>query len=732
MKPPWNDGTKRDPVSDRNAIGVDEILRGVAETLLAIVALALPWELYQRLPGTELTLTKVAGTLLIPVALVLLIRHRSFPRTGLERPFALFAAACLLSWTVSLEPAVTTRQLAVYGTYLLFFYAVVATVPGAISARVLMACYAVSSVAVALLTIAAYGGWVWPMHWDVATWATAPLLEEYRAGVPMRMTAASGDFNLAALELLIGLGFVLFAWRPGRIALLVAQWFASAVIVAAILIAMSRSGLVLAAGLLVAAAVRQTRLKPSISVAIVAAFAVIAAIVIVAFEPAFLAVLWDRTAGAVVHDEGSARGRMEVYRIGFRLIDDYMWLGCGLGAVDAALSRSEFAGEVVMTLHSLPFTLFLETGILGLMGYLWVSYKAGSIAVRHVRGEESAGGVATGFLAAFTAGWLMLLVQPFPMLSLYPFLLGAGLGPFARNVEFATSIARLRWPAVVTAVAVVVVVVGLSVPAYQRTITGVVGYRDWMAQGYAAQRAGAWDAAEEAYERAYELARDDVKALDGSYQEQALALAELKPLFAEMLDWDEQSACPPFIAAASYMAGRLALAEGNYEKASARLSTAWELFPPFEASRFLMGEAAWRAGMFAEALKQYAAWAAISSELRPSGDRRMMEWTQVLPHPGGPPLLAAANFRRLGQWDSAVAIFGALAEDDAVPAEVHFNLGVDAELRGDFSAAVVAYRTALGISPEHVAARERLTALAPERPEPGGAERITSGDQTRE
>lgn len=665
-----------------NSTTFDRAVHGAAMFLLALIAMAHPWEVYQRIPFIGATTMKVAGALLMPLALIAWWRAgRPWLRTGAGAPIAVFAAACCFSLLFSVDPQATAFQLIIYATYVPFFIALVVFIDSSERAHRLMVLYAASTTAVAIVACICALGQLWPVAWDTASWANQRIIHEYRAGLPLRMTAAAGDFNLAALEALIALAFTLFAYPQKRTTLVrIARAIAATLLIASIAIAMSRSGLLIAAGLVLASPIRTRRGLVGAAV-LGLVLGLIATAILAWVDLPFVEVTRDRLLGGITHDDGSVRGRMDVYRIGLSIVPQYIITGCGLGAIDTAMAMTPDKDNVVMTLHSTTLKILIETGIIGFVAFIWLCIAAIRSAMR-----SEATPTARPFIAALVAGLAMTAVQPFPMLSLYPFVFALAFGPVTRMTHPASRVANPIAPTI--AAAILVAFVTFNIAAMQRAAQSYEQYADAIETGGQSVERGDMSAAIVHYTRAIQLAEGMAEAMP--YRQEAERLLQTKLLYHDMAI---PASRPMPVATSRFLRGRALLAIGNWDEAEADLIEAIEREGQFIHAHYALAEAAWRIGRYREALEYYG--------------RTPMPTART----GKPSLQDAAALRRGGNWAEALAMYEELSKEPDAYAEVWFNLGVGAELDGDVAAARKMYERALGTDPTHIGAITRMDLL---------------------
>ncbi|MDZ4858478.1 MAG: tetratricopeptide repeat protein [Candidatus Hydrogenedentes bacterium] len=715
---------------------------------LCSLAIALPWELFQRLPFTGFTVAKLAGVVTVACAIALAIADRRYrwPRTGIGAPLAVLATVCVISITYSLDRAATLRQLVVYASYLAFIFAAVTFIGRPTISRLLVHCYIISSMVVAVVTVACYAGALWPTSWTTASTPLQRLILEYRHGVPMRMVAAGNDFNQAAMLILVAFVASLFLYQ-GR-ALLVSRRFVlhtgQILLVSALFISMSRSAVILAGLFAVYWLVTVPR-RRWLAAAFAAGLCILGVLLLAYFAQGFWETFIHRAQGGVAHDDASIRGRWQVYQIGFALLPEYGLWGCGLGAVDAAMTMSRFKDEAVMTMHSLPMIFLLELGIAGFFAYLWLLVRLVK-TVREWPGHDSIEARFTGraLTATVLAIIAMTVVQPFPFLPLYPFIIALICGPYCGKIgerdDETSSKPRFtvrRGPIALAAVFVGIVVV-VNQTSYQITASRLADAVDGLAAGLDAERSANWSVAVEHYRTVTNDGRGI--SMDSEYAGIARALVDPEPVFLAMnIPWLD----PPLQAAAHYGLGRACLAQNEVATARNAFEAAWTLDARFNFLRFDLAEALWSAGLYADAIRLYGEAAEVPSALLSNKQRKAIavvksrtdaatalhtfstmdnHWRSLLPNrllSGNDASDEASRLerglllRRLGRWTEALVVYQETLTLFPMSAEATFNLGVQSEIEGHADRAIELYRKTVQLSPHHADAAKRLSAITP-------------------
>ncbi|GEM_PF-2303332 len=685
--------------------------------------MAWPWEMFQRVPGVGVTLVKVCGAALIVLVGAQRARDRRFPRTGLEAPLCVFAAACLVSAMHSLDPRLSVAELKTLLSYLVLFYAVACATAEAEDAAAVARAFAVSAMLVGLLALACAAGWAAPAIVSATRQLGRRITTDMRAGALMRMAATTPDFNQGVLALLAALPVALWLsfahWRnPWRTS---ATALTASVLVAGIIVAFSRSALVAAMALLVtlAATLGRRRFGAWKTVAVMAAVIAVMGIVGLPYAKALV----ERAARGITSRDASYETRWYGFTVAWSLLPKYGLVGTGVGASDVAMREAadplRLAGA---TLHSGPFKYWLELGIVGLAAYAWFWLRAARLVWRHLLKSDDPipQRLGAALLGVFFACFLMLAVQPFTTLSLFPFLLGLAFGPIAARAGETRPSGAVphRRASIVLAAVLVLVVVLPNVARYQAACRRVSHFADTLDAGPRAERRGAWSSAEETYSRALEMASGEATACPLSklpYYATAAAVAELDVLFPDMAivlpDPDPRAAC-------AFARGRVRAASGDTAGAVEDFGAALDAESDFAEAAWAIAETRWASGDYADALDAYARARLLEATPRNAAFRDRMasvdsaiadlsrEGTAVAGR-----VEAADLARRRGRWDEAVAWCREIIREHADVAQARFFLGIDAERRNDTAEAIAHYRAAIEAVPAFIQASERLAAL---------------------
>ncbi|GMU91934.1 MAG: hypothetical protein AMXMBFR4_09920 [Candidatus Hydrogenedentota bacterium] len=594
--------------------GVDSVLDSIAFAAACVMAAAWPWGIFQRITGPGLTLIKVSSLVIIAAGAARLLRARTFAalRTGLEWPIGLMALACAQSAAHSLDRGASAALIAQYLQYFVLFYALILTVRHVKRGVCLCKLFVVSCILVSLYAIAAGQGWVYPAYLKQTDPLGKYVSAELRTSHLMRLAAATPDLNEGVLPALLAFPLLaVFLAGAGastrRFAVLLL--FAMA-IVWAIVLSFSRSSLLIVA--LLSGVYLWTLARRYVGWW--KTFATALALVMVAFAVAqpYLGALGRRALSGITERNASYIGRLHGFEVAWSLVPRYGLLGCGLGASDLAIRPAadpRLLGGA--TLHSVPFKLLLETGLLGLAAYLWLWFTTiQTTRSRLLRSEMADARIfGWGVLGAYTACFLVLAVQPFLALSLFPLLLAIGIGPasaVARDDKTAAS-APSSWPGRHMAVAMisVAVVVLPNLHQYNRTADRLVRYADALYAGLEAERRGDWTLAREAVESAHAVlggVQGAQAVLSAPYADIAEGLPDFPYLFRAVY-LPERGTSP--LAAGAFALGRIDFAEGRFKRAAEHFETALGIAPQSAVLAFASAEALWAAGHSARAVEAY-------------------------------------------------------------------------------------------------------------------------------
>jgi tetratricopeptide (TPR) repeat protein len=695
----------------------DKTTHGLVLFALAVFALAWPWEVYQRLPLPGMTLVKLTGLGIIFLALVARLRRSRVDstapamnalRTGLELPILLFALACVQSLVHSLDMRASLFLFAQYVLYLVLFYAVIVLVRDRRDVSALAWCFVLSAAGVAVLSLFVAAGALYPTLVDATRHLAARLSEDMREGPSVRIAATALDFNQGVLPLLMALPLGLFLSLRLHRAL---RWIALPLVVillAGIAVSFSRSTMAAAALVLLFAVLAGLRGRVSQKWLIGACALGVLALLVVGY--AWWEPLSNRLLRGIGSYDPSYSSRWYVFEKAWEILPQYWLFGTGLNASDAAIAQvADPEAWRGITLHSVPFKLLLETGIFGLIAWIWLY---GAMCWRVWRGYADAPLLRNAWLGVFLVTFLVQLVQPYMALSLYPFILGLALASVARRAG-ATSPAledsgtpfeggkdalhdsseakagakapalQGRFAPILGALLLTSTIVVWNGIAYQRTAAETVALADALEQALQQERQGDWQAAGDVYQSVGES-----EIHRSRFYPVAADVAEFPVVMKDMHLPAETS---PADAARTGL-GRVAYARGDFESAASRFATV--ALPQAEA---LQAVALWQAGAFADAIPHFRS--AMGAPPAPTTT------------PAETPLEQAENWLKLGELDRARALIAEVGETQEHAAEAQYLLGMAAESEKDRAAAKDHYRKAIAHLGTHARAQERLKAF---------------------
>jgi tetratricopeptide (TPR) repeat protein len=688
-------------------------------SLVLAMAAALPWELFQRVPPLEVTVAKAAGAVLVLAvgARMLVERRRGIPRTGLEMPILALLAVMGLAAVMSEDRAASVAQLPVHTGYFLVYCAVAAAISSAWRARLVSSVFVASSAAVGALAVACRLGLAAPTLVDATRITGRWTTQEAWFDLTSRMAPASSDFNQGALPLLAAFCLALFLLVAGNKGRAWPALMAGLLALAGIVIALSRSSmllaLVLAAGFVFVGFRRGARRT---AVWFAASAAVAVAVLVALMGPAGVLDRMTKLAGD--HDS-SYEARMAAFDAGWALLPEYWIAGTGPGASDGVIAKSAYGARVGgATIHSVPFKLLFETGVAGLVALLWLYWRALRL---HLRGLKGGSGEIRAHSAAFLALgatlFFVTLVQPFMMLALFPFLLGVATGPLAASDLNGQSGALPRIWIIAPAAFVAGVVAGNAIE-FQRTVEQARPFARTLVAAALAEQSGDWEAAQAAYADAGNLLEGDggVPLHDTRYYAQAAEVLDVAYAYRRM--GVRHRRLNPF-AAICYGQARVEAAQSFGPLAVVRLDAAAEFEPRFAQAHFTAAELLWDLGAYAEALDRYAKARSLESVPENAEFRRFVAPMDALIAGAaasseiGDRLRRAQFLRRRARWDEAVELYARAVEQDTDCSEALFNLGVQSLIEGKGDVARRFFARALQASPGHY---ETVRQLAVSRP----------------
>ncbi len=638
----------------------------LALLFLFLFALAWPWEIFQRLPFVGITLVKAAGLSLIALAALDWAKARRLPQTGLALPLAVFAVACGQSVLHSVDRGLSLSLLWQFFTYFLLFNAVSSAASGVPASRRVALAFALSAVAVAVLAMACAAGWLAPSLASPIRPLGRHLSAEMRNGALVRVAPTTTDFNQGVLMPLVAFPMVLYLL--GRERGLLRRWLswpAAALLVGGIVVAFSRSSLLaivlLTAGCLFDQVRTRRRLWP------LAGAVLVGAVLALAFGEGYLLALGERLTRGIGRRDASYETRWYVFGLAGQILPRHFLFGCGLGASDQLIAQiADPAKWKGTTVHSMPYKLLLETGILGFVAYFWLWWRAFRDTWRLLyRSEnEDLRRFGAAFLGVFFACFFVLAIQPFGTLSVFPLLLGLAYGPMLRMRadEMPQDGVHMGSPRVPIAAALAVAaLVFVNQYQYQAVAKAASHFADALDEAYQAEAKGDWLAAEGAYRSAESCPPLGVAELEASaFADTALAVADTAFVF-EAMGLDKPGRRPS--TAVSYGRARLDFGAPAGQDALAAAEKLVDESPHWAQARYLLAESLWLAESYERAIDAYAA--AVQCESAP-GNTKHRERMAVMDAridtllDGGLDDAGLAEvclwLRKRGRWEEAAAL----------------------------------------------------------------------------
>ncbi len=698
---------------------------------LLLFAVAWPWEIFQRVPILGGTVASWAGLVCIAWAIIeALFQRRLWRRTGLEAPIALLAVACLQSASHTLDWGLTAPLLRQYLLYLVLFYAVYQLVRTPSEAVLLCSVFMVSCVFVGLFSLICAGGVLHPAYIGATHAFGRRMGAEVQMGALMRIAATTLDFNQGVFPLLLALPMAALLWSNSPKATV--RWGGRAgvllmllVLTGGIVVSFSRSS-ILGIGLVLALFFATCWLRASRKGWVLTAIAACVGVgVVLLWISGYGEALWLRALRGLTSRDASYQSRLYVFQLAGRLLPTYAWFGTGLGAsvkaIAAVADPQIWQGTVI---HSVPGRFLLETGILGLVGYLWLWGGMLRLAWRrfHTAEDQVQQRLAGVVLLVYGVGFWILLVQPFMALSLFPFLLAlfqAGLRVEKASLKKSADRGGERGMAVLAGVLIVLLVM-LNVTRYQQTCRWLFHYGDVLETGIAAEQEGDWEAAC----LQYEDAANRLKGLGGvdaweklPYSDVAMEIAGLAWVCDAMEVAEVGGHLRPVVASALGLA-RVAYARGDFKEARTRFEQVLGLSKA-DIYAYMLAETYWAEGTYAKAIQEYGRAGILpqTADFKELMARLEDSIRTAALQEGVESGVEAANIMvKQGRFWEAIAMCREVLQAGDVSAEACFLMGVDAECTGEKTLACDWYERAVAVLPSHQQAQLRLSTLVAQQP----------------
>jgi hypothetical protein len=385
------------------------LLRRAQIHTLFICVLSLPLQAVLILPEIGLTITKITGALLIALVLIEypLCRRWPIPRLGVESATVLALIAAALSTTASTFPKESFSSFSVFVQYAVICYScahvamqrgVMEKLPG------FFACGAAVSGAGAVLA-----------------WFNVLVTPTVDALVPgsaiRRVCYGMPDANEQAMVLVFALALLIFTATQPRLRII--KFGAILLFCAGLLLTMSRTGWVCAALVLALRGLTHERRK------------IIVPLSLTMVLIAFIAL----TAEATSTGDRSIASRVLYNVQAIETAQSAGAFGHGVGTVyHVTKDFSDPLGRKVgVTVHNVPLTVWIETGWVGLLAYLWLWSCVGAVLIvssRRARDDEDKLQM-TGYCVVALSYAIFSQTMPFLQRSSLAVLLGCALGAAA-------------------------------------------------------------------------------------------------------------------------------------------------------------------------------------------------------------------------------------------------------------------------------------------------------------
>lgn len=412
-------------------------LRHMQTFALFVCVLSLPIQGLALVPGTGLTLTKIAGAGLVLLVATerLALRKWPFPRIGIESAVILALAAGALSLSTSVARAESLRALVIFAEYALICYACAHVAMRDNDQRYIPWLIVLGG------ALSGAGGLCVQAGFPVSPTVDTQILG---SGV-RRICFGLPDANEQAMLLVFALALLLFAPKPN-----LRRWLWPALAVSFLFIAgglvltMSRTGWVCGALIIAARALIHPRRGMFVALLLAAVAASVVTVSIV--RPDIVDSVKRRLAETTGSGDRSIASRV-VYDVkAIASAEHGGAFGYGLGNVYRVTQdfTDPLGRRVGVTVHNVPLTVWIETGWFGLAAFLWLWSCIGAVLLTAWR--QATMSIVKYRIGAYGAVALAYAVfcqtMPFLQRSCLPILLGCALGAAAielRSSNEATS-----------------------------------------------------------------------------------------------------------------------------------------------------------------------------------------------------------------------------------------------------------------------------------------------------
>ncbi len=141
--------------------------------------------------------------------------------------------------------------------------------------------------------------------------------------------------------------------------------------------------------------------------------------------------MWDRLMGAFTGTDSSTKYRMSIYGACFKMVNDYLLAGIGVGAFAAVYPRYVYSASNAYHSHNLFLQVLLELGVLGfvpfmLLLFFWAQRLYRTIALDKTRGRFLPGVVLSGMAGLLVQGLTDHLWFNYRIVLLFWLIIGIG------------------------------------------------------------------------------------------------------------------------------------------------------------------------------------------------------------------------------------------------------------------------------------------------------------------
>ncbi|MCC6794535.1 MAG: O-antigen ligase family protein [Candidatus Hydrogenedentes bacterium] len=403
------------------------LLRRAQGYSLAACALSLPLQSVLIVPGIDLTLTKIAGAMLVLLVIIeypLSLRWL-LPRIGIESATVLALGAAALSLPASVLPKESITSLLIFAQYAVICYA---------CAHVAMRRDAQTMLPRYLACGAAISGAGAVLAWFHVL--VTPTVDALVPGSAIRRVCfGMPDANEQAMVFVFVLALLLFS--TSHRAYLSIKIASILLIAAGLLLTMSRTGWVCAAIVIAMRCFAHERRKVIVPMSL--GVVVVCAIGVALMKPDIADSIWRRIAEATSAGDRSIASRVLYNVQAIETAENAGAFGYGVGAVyHVTKDFADPLGRTVgVTVHNVPLTVWIEAGWVGLLAYLWLWSSVAAVlfvAWRRAHDPQEKLRMA-GYCVVATSYAIFSQTMPFLQRSSLAILLGCALGAAAIAVN---------------------------------------------------------------------------------------------------------------------------------------------------------------------------------------------------------------------------------------------------------------------------------------------------------